>query len=219
MTTPELVTREEDGLQLSTLVWRFPTPARCISSAAIGGGFSDCSWVVNAQVPKGYHRDDLAAHGTEIARALGLEGYGVVMLTAVNVRSHHQATFEGAAVTATVGVSDPTWAADPSADSKRIRVTVPGTVNVVVAVPEPISPAGMVNLVATVTEAKCQALADFVVPGTGTPSDAVTVICPVEGDAHPYGGPRSLWGARVACATYDAIVAGLRDERDRNAAC
>ncbi len=214
---PELVTRTEDGVELSTLVWRLLTPMRCVSTAAIGGGFVDAAWVINAQVPKGYHRADIGAHGTEIAAALGLTGSGTVMLTAVNVRSHHRARFEGAEVTATVGVSDPTWAADPSAESTRMRdaATAPGTVNVVVALPEPVVPAGLVNLVATVTEAKCQAFADFSVAGTGTPSDAVTVLCPVEGVAHPYGGPRSLWGARVACAAYDAIVAGLRDERER----
>jgi adenosylcobinamide amidohydrolase len=212
---PQLVAREEDGLELSTLVWRLASPSRCVSTAAIGGGLVDCSWVINAQVPKGYHRDDLDAHGAEIAAKLGLSGRGVVMLTAVNVRSHHNATFEGADVTATVGVSDPTWAADPSGDSTRMRVAGPGTVNVVVSLPEPVVPAGLINLVATVTEAKCQAFADFSVAGTGTPSDAVTVLCPIDGAAHPYGGPRSLWGSRVACAAYDAIIAGLRDERDR----
>jgi adenosylcobinamide amidohydrolase len=219
--TPQLVARVESGLELSTLVWRLASPMRCVSSAAVGGGFVDCSWVVNAQVAKGYHRDDLDVHGSEIAAGLRLTGTGIVMLTAVNVRSHHIAGFEGVHATATVGVSDPTWAADPSTDSKRIRdaamspPATPGTVNVVVSLPEPVAPAGMINLVATVTEAKCQAFADFALAGTGTPSDAVTILCPIEGDPHPYGGPRSLWGARVACAAYDAIIAGLRDERDR----
>lgn len=219
---PQLVARVEDGIELSTLVWRLLSPMRCVSTAAVGGGLVDCSWVVNAQVPNGYRRDDLDAHGAEIAAGLELRGTGVVMLTAVKVRSHHNASFEGADVTATVGVSDPTWAADPSTGSKRIRDAAssraarPGTVNVVVSLPEPVALAGLVNLVATVTEAKCQAFADFSLAGTGTPSDAVTVLCPTEGDAHPYGGPRSLWGARVACAAYDAIVAGLRDERDRS---
>jgi adenosylcobinamide amidohydrolase len=213
--TPQLIAREEDGIELSTLVWRLVSPMRCVSTAAVGGGFTECSWVINAQVPKGYRREDIGAHGAEIATGFDLTGFGVVMLTAVNVSSHHNTSFEGADVTATVGVSDPTWAADPSADSTRMRVANPGTVNVIVAIPEPVVPAGMINLVATVTEAKCQAFADFAVAGTGTPSDAVTILCPIEGEPHPYGGPRSLWGARVACAAYDAIIAGLRDERDR----
>ena len=57
--TPQLITRTEDGLELSTLFWRLAVPMRCVSTAAIGGGFVDCSWVINAQVPKGYGADSL----------------------------------------------------------------------------------------------------------------------------------------------------------------
>ncbi|HVV76790.1 MAG TPA: adenosylcobinamide amidohydrolase, partial [Mycobacteriales bacterium] len=104
---PELVARDEDGFTLSTLVWRLASPMRCVSTAAVGGGFLDAGWVVNAQVPKAYDRSDVEAHGAELAAALGLPGAGVVMLTAVDVRAHHPASFEGAGVTATVGISDP----------------------------------------------------------------------------------------------------------------
>jgi adenosylcobinamide amidohydrolase len=212
---PELVRRREDDTELSTLLWRLPQSFRCASTAAIGGGISDCSWVINAQVANGYRRSDLDVHGAQIATALGVSGPGVVMLTAVNVINHHTVECDGAAVTATVGVSDPTWAADPHLGPQSVSTsTEPGTINVVVSLPQQIATAGLLNLIATVTEAKCQALADLAVPGTGTPSDAVTVLCPSSGDPEPFGGPRSLWGARVACATYDAIVAGLRSNRD-----
>jgi adenosylcobinamide amidohydrolase len=217
---PQLVRRTEDGIALSTLVWRLPGIARCASTAAIGGGVNDCAWVVNAQVAKGYRRHDLEAHGAEIAAAVGLAGRGIVMLTAVDVRSHHVAECDGAHVTATVGVHDPTWAADPDRGPARSTTSAPGTINVVVSLPQQIAPGGLLNLIGTVTEAKCQALADLAVPGTGTPSDATTVICPTDGRAEPFGGPRSLWGSRVAGATYDAIVAGLRHGRDgRRLAC
>ena len=221
LTAPHLTVRHEAGADLSTLVWRLPRPMCCVSTAAIGGGFSESAWVVNAQVASGYHRDDLELHGAEIAAALDLTGPGVVMLTAVDVRTHHAAAHEDAYVLATVGVTDPTWAADPAVDSRSLRnaPTPAGTVNVVVSVPRPVAPAGLVNLVATVTEAKCQAFADLAVPGTGTPSDAVTVLCPIDGKAESFGGPRSLWGARVANATYDAVVAGVRGLRDGGARC
>lgn len=220
MLTPELVRREEDGAALSTLAWRFPTPRRCASTAAVGGGLTLSSWVVNAQVSRGYRRGDLDVHGAEIADRLTLSGSGVVMLTAVDVSGRQVAESDGAQVTATVGVSDPVWAADPGVDIAAVHAGAAatfGTVNVVVLLPEAIEPAGLLNLIATVTEAKCQAFADFAIPGTGTPSDAVTIACPDEGDAHRFGGPRSLWGSRAACATYDAISAGLRAARDRSA--
>lgn len=217
---PELLTREDAGITLSTLVWRLLGERQCASTASIGGGLREVRWVVNAQVAKGYHRSDLEAHGAEIAATFGLSGPGVVMLTAVNVTSHHAVTHEDATATATVGISDPTWAADPNYDAQSARaIPAPaGTVNIVVEIPQPVAPGGLLNLIATVTEAKCQAFADFAVAGTGTPSDAVTIICPREGVAEPFGGPRSMWGARVACATYDAVIAGLRDMRDRSVA-
>lgn len=217
---PELVMRCEDGVQLPTLVWRLPAVARCVSTASVGGGLSDCAWVVNAQVASGYQRCDLDTHGAQIAAALELAGPGVVMFTAVDVRRHHTTRVNGVSVTATVGVTDPTWAVDPAGEPP----TVPpgpaptGTVNVVVSLPEPVAPGGLVNLIATVTEAKAQVFADLEVPGTGTPSDAVTVVCPLAGRADPFGGPRSLWGGRAARAAYQAIAAGLRAGRDHEPA-
>jgi adenosylcobinamide hydrolase len=64
--------------------------------------------------------------------------------------------------------------------------------------------------VATMTEAKSQALWDLGHRATGTATDAVCVLCPDAGRAHSFGGPRSLWGARLARAAYRAIVAGKK---------
>jgi adenosylcobinamide amidohydrolase len=44
--------------------------------------------------------------------------------------------------------------------------------------------------------------------GTGTPSDAVTVVCPSAGPTEPFAGPRSPWGARLARAVHTAVHAG-----------
>jgi adenosylcobinamide amidohydrolase len=70
----------------------------------------------------------------------------------------------------------------------------------------------MANLLCTVTEAKVQALFDGGVAGTGTASDAVTVLCPADGDAEPFGGPRSTFGAPVARAVHAAVRAGMADQ-------
>ena len=58
-------------------------------------------------------------------------------------------------------------------------------------------------------EAKTQALVERGVPGTGTASDAVCIVCPVDGDEEPFAGPRSPWGARLARATHGCVLAGL----------
>jgi adenosylcobinamide amidohydrolase len=206
-TPPKLVVREEDHVRLSTLAWSFGEAMACISSAAIGGGLTEPVWLVNAQVPHGYRRVDLRTHADEIASTLELTGPGVLMLTAVDVQRRESVSLDGVTVTATVGVSDPVWAADTDALVESAPTV--GTVNVVVQLPVAHSAAALVNIVATVTEAKCQAFARWPVPGTGTPSDAITVVCPAEGEAEPFGGTRSRWGQPAARAAYDAITAGL----------
>jgi adenosylcobinamide hydrolase len=207
---PKLVERTEDGRLLSTLVWRLGDSASCISTAAIGGGLTEPRWLVNAQVQHGYRRTDLHRHGMQIAKTLELSGAGVVMLTAVDVKGRKTVTVDGVTVTATVGVSDPVWAADLIGELSSVPTSVVGTINVVVQLPTGLPSAAMVNLVATVTEAKCQALADAQVPGTGTPSDAIAVLCPRDtATPDPFGGPRSSLGRPAAVAAYQAIVAGL----------
>lgn len=205
---PQLLLRDEDGAALPTLLWRFPEPVLSVSSAAAGGGLTRVRWVINAQVSHDYRRTDLDEHIAQIAAATHLAGPGVGLLTAVDVRRHHSVTVDDVTVTATVGVTDPVWAADLSATSAAQAPAV-GTINVVAALPTRILPGGLINLVATITEAKCQALADRKVAGTGTPSDAVTVVCPADGVADRFGGPRSECGRAAAAAAYRAIIAGL----------
>ena len=87
----------------------------------------------------------------------------------------------------------------------------PGTVNIVVAVPVPLSASALVQALGTVTEAKAQVLVRSGVPGTGTASDAVVVMSPGPADRSdvPFAGVRSPWGRRVAHAVHDAVLAGL----------
>ena len=187
------------------LVWRSPRPFLCISSAPFGGGMALRSWIVNAQVPKSYDRVDLADHAGELKTELELQGDGVMLLTAASVEDHVTVDDGDAVVTATVGLSIPTWAAAPDADAGEWQ---PGTINIVTWVPVRLSLAAMVGVVATVTEAKTQALVEAGVPGSGTASDAVAVACLADGPVEAFGGVRSTWGARVARATRAAVKAG-----------
>jgi adenosylcobinamide amidohydrolase len=210
---PHLHTRAEGGLDLPYLVWRLPTPCRVVSSAVLGGGIGTRRWILNAQVAAGYHRMDPGAHLLELAAGVGLDGPGVGLLTAADVDAWQSATDGGARVDATVGVHVPTWAASPEGAAIAASST-PGTINIVAFVPEPLTDGALVNLVATVTEAKSQALLDAGIPGTGTATDAVCIVSPRPesggrpGDVEPFGGPRSRWGARVARAVHASVSAG-----------
>lgn len=203
-------TRREGGRDLPVLVWRFPRPLRTVASSPHGGGLGVRRWVVNAHVPLSYSRRDPDRHLRQLAVSLGLAGRGVGMLTAAEVRSYASAADDGVAVTATVGLSTPTLAAAP--DSAE-RVSQVGTINTVVFLPERLSDAALVNAVATATEAKVQALHDLGYDATGTPTDAVCIACPNDDDGgriHDFGGPRSLWGARLARAVHTAVLDGGR---------
>jgi adenosylcobinamide hydrolase len=201
-----LQTRIDEGRELPLLVWRFDKPLTVASTASVGGGLGERRWIINAEVASDYRRCDQDRHGAELAAVAGLRGSGVVMFTAAAVRRMQRAEDGGVAVEATVGLTHPTWAAD--ADDQAVAAAAPGTINVVGIMPVRLTAAALLNALCTVTEAKTQALFAAGVPGTGTASDAVALACPADGPAEPFGGPRSAWGARLARAVYNAVLAG-----------
>ena len=202
--------RQEGGRQYPVLVWRAAAPLRMVASAPHGGGLGLRRWIVNAQVPASYGRRDPDHHLTRLGVSLGLRGRGVGMLTAADVRAVSVGVDAGVEVSATVGLGHPTWAAAPDCATP---VSLVGTVNLVVVLPERLSDAALVNAVATATEAKSQALWDAGVAGTGTATDAVCIACPDDGPAAAFGGPRSVWGARLARAVHRAVLDGLAERQ------
>ncbi len=206
MTAAQLCAGLDDGSGLPLLLWRFGQPMTLASTAASGGGIGLRHWVLNAQVPIDYARCDPEAHVDQLAGLLGLSGAGVGMLTAADVTDVQRSQDHGVSVEATVGLTHPTWAAAP--DEGSTGAGPPGTVNIVAILPVPLSHAGLLNALCTATEAKTQALLSAGIAGTGTASDAVTVVCPPGAASEQFGGPRSTWGARLARAVHDAVRAG-----------
>ena len=207
---PELRERDEDGQRLGALLWR-PGPGwRAVSSAVLGGGIGERAWVMNAQVAHGYTRTDPEAHLAALARRAGLDGPGVGLMTAAEVARHGAARDGGVDAVATAGIDVRGWAAAPGGGVPGPQA--PGTINIVVTVPAPLTDAALVNAVATATEAKVQALLDAGLDCSGTPTDAVCVLARTPrpgGLAEPFAGPRSLWGARLARAVHAAVGAAL----------
>jgi adenosylcobinamide amidohydrolase len=206
---------------MPVLVVPFPMPLRVVSSAPWGGGLGLRRFVLNAQVPPGYSRRDPDAHLAAIARGLGLAGPGVGMLTAADVGTNRAAADGGVEVVATVGLGHPIRAAAPAGPGDRGAPGSPGdrgapeidgeqatagTINLVAVLPVRLSDAALVNAVATATEAKVQALRDLGFDATGTATDAIAVACLAVGVPEPFGGPRSVWGGRLARAVHAAVV-------------
>ncbi|MEV6162671.1 adenosylcobinamide amidohydrolase [Streptomyces sp. NPDC052052] len=190
-------------------MWRLGPGWRVCSSAVLGGGIGPREWILNAQVPGGYPRMDPDRHLAAIAAAEHLTGPGAGLMTAADVTAYTTATDEGVTATATCGLGVRGWAAAPAEDTET--PPRPGTVNIVVTLPVPLSDAAFVNAVATATEAKVQALLDAGLDCSGTPTDAVCVAAPSPGSAapgEPFAGPRSPWGARLARAVHAAVLEG-----------
>jgi adenosylcobinamide amidohydrolase len=213
----------EEGKPLAMALWR-PGPGwTMMSSGVLGGGLGPREWVLNAQVPGLYDRTDPQAHLTELAAGLDLGGPGVGLLTAAQVTGIVERSDEGVHVAATVGLRVPTWAAAPDGvpDPELAPVWKPGTINIVVSVPVPLTPAAFVNGVITATEAKSQAVIEAGYPGTGTASDAICLAAPAS--AAPadglrpadFTGPRSPWGARIARAVHAAVLVGAVTYREK----
>jgi adenosylcobinamide hydrolase len=202
---PSLTHRREDGHDVPLLLWRFPAALLGASTAVLGGGVGPREWLVNASVPMSYSRPDPDAHLTELAGHLGLTGPGVGMMTGVDVADVVSAGEDGVQVYATVGLGAPILAASPGAIGFGDAA---GTVNIVVWIPQRLSDGALINAVATATEAKAQALGDLGLAATGTATDAVVVLCPLDGPVAAYGGPRSRWGAPMARVVHQAVRDG-----------
>ena len=200
-----------DATHRGVLAWQWADDVAVLSSASVGGGFTTPNWLLNIGVVADFARTDLEEYAAEVAAGIGLAGSdlagsGVALLTAAHVDRVRRSTCDGVVVHATVGVSKPTWAADPTGG---YTPWTPGTINLVVELPVGLEPAAAVNAVITVTEAKTQALQEHGVPGTGTASDAVVIAWPTSAPAERFAGPRSEWGARIAQAAHAAVSAGI----------
>ncbi|WP_326751042.1 adenosylcobinamide amidohydrolase [Streptomyces hirsutus] len=207
---PRRLTRVEDGGDLHALLWAPGPGMRMISSAVLGGGIGERCWVLNAQVSHGYRRTDPDRHLAELAAGAGARGPGVGLMTAADVSAYAHAHDNGAEAIVTSGIDVRGWAAVPEAEEAAAGsgAQAPGTINIVVALPVPLTDAALVNAVATATEAKTQALMEAGHHCSGTPTDAVCVAArtPSPGETpHAFAGPRSPWGARLARAVHRAV--------------
>ncbi|MFE5709430.1 adenosylcobinamide amidohydrolase [Streptomyces sp. NPDC056501] len=151
-----LLTHTEQGRSWPVLVWAPGPGVRMVSSAVLGGGIGERAWVLNAQVPPGYDRLDPVAHLRTLASGAGLEGPGVGLMTAASVENRRHAADGGAEAVVTAGIGVRGWAAVPGAGG--VAAPRPGTINIIVSLPVPLTAAALVNAVATATEAKVQGL-------------------------------------------------------------
>ncbi len=203
-------------------------PLTVLSSAIAGGGLVNARSIVNLHVNKNWQPAARAAvSGWEAAlddfvarRALPTPYVG---LATSAWTEHAEVAREdegglGVLVLVSVGLGNPV-----AAGISRRAVAVPSsTINTIVVVDALASPAALVNLIITVTEAKTAVLRDTGVrcsdgsPASGTSTDAVVVAGSGRGLPCEFGGPISDLGALTARAARRALARGVEAWLERH---
>ncbi len=200
-----------------TLIVTLPERYRVLSWAPLGGGFVEARTILNHQVniyeyptlePESYLYN-LAQQFDVAVPVVGLMT-GVLMERLVRCTTQHDdLTIE---CFATVGLSNALAVGDPATYAERF-----GTINLIVAFNQALSPAALVEAVQIVTEAKVHALVAAGIRSTvsgalatGTGTDCVAVACPIAEDAYRYCGKHTKVGELIGRVVSDAVGEGIR---------
>jgi len=210
-----------DGFPVGVI--RFTEPMEVLSSAVLNGGVSETEAAFIMEVPKDYDHGDYIVMLNRVRGALGLPDNSVGMMTAAEVDkvfnvkiSYHN----GVEVTAfsTAGLANHVIAGEELTDYdekaevsiRRMNVLRPGTINIGVICPVPLTMEAKVNLTIPITEAKTVAMFRQGFLETGTTSDSIAIFCPKGEDRAKWTGTGSDIGIATARAVADAVGWALR---------
>jgi len=196
------------------VVVRADEPLTTASSAVVGGGLGRASAIVNLHVPKNFRGE----HADRVLEAFvarrSIPAPWVGLLTGARTEKAEVATETIDGITAvaivTVGLSNPA-----SAGRTAVAAWLPSTINTILVVDAAATPAALVNLVMTVTEAKVMVVAEAGVrtldgdPASGTSTDAIVIAATGRGRRCEFGGPVSDLGWAAARAARAALSKGV----------
>jgi len=196
------------------VVVRADEPLTTASSAVVGGGLGRASAIVNLHVPKNFRGE----HADRVLEAFvarrSIPAPWVGLLTGAWTEKAEVATETIDGITAvaivTVGLSNPA-----SAGRTAVAAWLPSTINTILVVDAAATPAALVNLVMTVTEAKVMVVAEAGVrtldgdPASGTSTDAIVIAATARGRRCEFGGPVSDLGWAAARAARAALSQGV----------
>jgi len=205
----------------------FTEPLEVLSCAVLNGGSSVAEAAFIMEVPKDFDCDDYMGYIGYVRDALGLPDNSVGMMTAAEVDhvfNVKTSTFRGKEATAfaTAGLANHVIAGEELLDYdaktevsiRRMNALRPGTINIGVISPRPLTTEAKVNLMIPLVEAKTLAMRRQGFLETGTTSDSMAVFCPVGDDREMWAGTGSDLGIAAARAVSDAVQWSLkaRDE-------
>jgi adenosylcobinamide amidohydrolase len=190
-----------------------------LSWAPLGGGSGRARVIVNHQVESG---DRAATEHPEryLKRLMDLLGFkaalAVAMMTGVPMRKASHVTVRRGSMVVSA------WCTAGCSNALRIgdcagRNPSAGTINIVVALNQPLSPPAMAEALAMATEARVAAVYDTGVasirtqrPATGTGTDCIVVTSPICEHTHMYCGKHTLLGELIGRAVIRSCANALR---------
>lgn len=205
------------AVQERTLTISFPEAYSVLSWAPLNGGFSLARSILNHQVRTDeYPFKEPAAFLLALAQRLQISAPVVGLMTGVLMERLVRSVAQRGALLlecfATVGLSNALTVGEPATYEEK-----PGTINLIVALNQPLTESALVEATTIVTEAKTRALfaaqikstiSDALATGTGT--DCVAVACPQGMAMYRYCGKHTVLGELLGRVVGEAMQEGLR---------
>ncbi len=202
---------------------RFPAPYRTLGWAPLGGGYARTRLISNHQVEKSDRRATEAPRVSLRRWIRALEpgaGAAVSMMTGAKVgNTAYVCARRGALAVAawcTAGCSNALRAGDRA----TVADTRPGTINLIVAISEPLRDAALAEAIQIATEARVLAVQQAGIistrsglPATGTGTDCIVIASPAGPRAHPWCGKHTLLGELIARAALKSCARALARSR------
>lgn len=202
------------------LVVSCPAPYRVLSWAPLGGGLVQARTIINYQVRTDVRPTQEPANFLQtLTQKLRMPRPVVGLMTGVTMERLVRQTAQQHPLLveccATVGLSNALAVGDPATYEEQ-----PGTINLIVLVSRPLTPAALVEASAITTEAKVRALYEARVQSsvsdsqaTGTGTDCVVIACPLGEPAYQHCGKHTQLGALLGQVVHKATREGLRYAR------
>ena len=199
-----------------TLIVKFETSLRTLSSGILNGGFVEARAIINHHISKDYDHIDPEGLLTRVYNGLGLPEPVVGFMTAADMKNVAVAMEQYKDLTVyaliTAGLSN----AATAGDTVDFVQDEPGTINIILLIDGNLTAGCMVEVIKTATEAKSVAVREFNVKSrlsgeiaSGTTTDAVVVSCTGRGKPVIFAGTGTklgeMIGKTVRRATKEAV--------------
>ncbi|ADM27176.1 protein of unknown function DUF105 [Ignisphaera aggregans DSM 17230] len=199
----------------NTILIRLPNPMKILSTVYIVSSNGYVENIVFRFVSKDFYVENLVDYYKSIAREISIEN-AVIFITATSIENfiHTRIDEIDTDIFMTIGL-------EPAVciETKVFKPITISTINIAVVIRQPLTDNAMVDLLRTITEAKCLASSDIMLRcrtrSSGTVTDAIAVLKPLDiGEEILFAGMATTIGNTIARAVHRAIVSKALDRKN-----